>query len=83
MNTTAARELMQRSTYQSASVNLPGIMSLLVGGGAAACAGVLLLSCRLLLDMMNSQATSKAIVMKKDVFLNLNTPGKILSAANL
>lgn len=40
------------ATYHSASVNLPGMISLLAGGGAVACAGVFVLSCRLLLDML-------------------------------
>ena len=42
------------NSYQSASVNLPGIISLLVGGGADVWAGVFVLSWRLLLDMFTN-----------------------------
>lgn len=40
------------NTYQSASVNLPGTISLLTGGGGADCAGVFVFSWRDLLMLV-------------------------------
>lgn len=71
-------------------MNLPGIISLLAGGGADVCAGVFVLSCRLLLDMLKAgrdgiftsvHSTSQSKSIEQNLTMDFNAAAKVLREA--